>query len=60
MRRIATLLLLLFQPLASNAETPEEWVALGARVHGALGAAARVFGAAPETLAFRRQFDVVG
>ena len=33
---IAALLLLL--PLSARAETPEEWIALGARVHGAFGA----------------------
>jgi hypothetical protein len=35
-RIIAALLLLL--PLSARAETPEEWIALGARVHGAFGA----------------------
>jgi hypothetical protein len=33
---IATLLVL--QPLGAGAETPEEWVTLGARVHGGFGA----------------------
>jgi hypothetical protein len=33
---VAALLLLL--PLGARAETPEEWIALGARVHGAFGA----------------------
>ena len=32
---IAALLML---PLSSNAETPEEWITLGARVHGGFGA----------------------
>jgi len=30
--------LLLCLPLATRAETPEEWITLGARVHGAFGA----------------------
>jgi len=29
---------LLTLPLSANAETPEEWITLGARVHGAFGA----------------------
>ena len=36
-RAIIAALLLLF-PLSARAETPEEWIALGARVHGAFGA----------------------
>ena len=38
MKRILTALLLLIVPLAANAETPEEWIALGTRVHGGFGA----------------------
>lgn len=40
MRRRCALLLaaVLLQPIAAGAETPDEWVALGARVHGAFGA----------------------
>jgi hypothetical protein len=30
--------LLLCLPLTARAETPEEWITLGARVHGAFGA----------------------
>jgi hypothetical protein len=33
---VAFVLLLLFSP-ASKAETPEEWIKLGARVHGGFG-----------------------
>src|SRR5215831_18298756 len=36
LRLFAALLLCL--PLTARAETPEEWIALGARVHGAFGA----------------------
>jgi hypothetical protein len=38
MKRIAIGLLLLTAPVCARAETPEEWIALGARVHGAFGA----------------------
>jgi len=41
MRQLAQVLiatLLALQPLGAAAETPEEWVALGARVHGGFGA----------------------
>ena len=38
MKRILIGLLLLTVPVCTRAETPEEWIALGARVHGALGA----------------------
>jgi formylmethanofuran dehydrogenase subunit E len=38
MKRILIAVLLAFQPLSASAETPEEWIALGARVHGAFGA----------------------
>jgi formylmethanofuran dehydrogenase subunit E len=34
MLRILVVTLLLFLPASSRAETPEEWIALGARVHG--------------------------
>ena len=37
MRRLFILMTLLL-PLAASAETPDEWIALGARVHGAFGA----------------------
>ena len=37
MKRILIVTLLLF-PLSARAETPEEWIALGARVHGGFGA----------------------
>jgi FmdE protein associated with molybdenum formylmethanofuran dehydrogenase len=37
MRTIVAALLLLL-PLSARAETPEEWIALGARVHGGFGA----------------------
>jgi len=36
--RTMLLLLLSFGPNAAHAETPEEWVKLGARVHGGFGA----------------------
>jgi formylmethanofuran dehydrogenase subunit E len=35
---VFAIFLLLALPLSANAETPDEWVALGARVHGAFGA----------------------
>jgi formylmethanofuran dehydrogenase subunit E len=38
MKRILIAALLALQPLGATAETPEEWVALGARVHGGFGA----------------------
>jgi len=38
MKRIFLATLLLLLPLSARAETPEEWIALGARVHGAFGA----------------------
>jgi FmdE, Molybdenum formylmethanofuran dehydrogenase operon len=38
MRRIVIAILLCVLPLCARAETPEEWIALGARVHGAFGA----------------------
>src|SRR5712672_2836158 len=38
MKRIFVVALLLLLPLSAKAETPEEWIALGARVHGAFGA----------------------
>ena len=39
MKRILIAVLLLFMlPFSAQAETPEEWIALGARVHGAFGA----------------------
>jgi FmdE, Molybdenum formylmethanofuran dehydrogenase operon len=34
---ILVVALLTFQPLAASAETPDEWVTLGARVHGGFG-----------------------
>jgi hypothetical protein len=37
MKRIILAAFLLL-PLTARAETPEEWIALGARVHGAFGA----------------------
>jgi hypothetical protein len=37
MKRILLGLLLLTVPVCTRAETPEEWIALGARVHGAFG-----------------------
>jgi hypothetical protein len=30
--------LMLFFPLSASAETPDEWISLGARVHGGFGA----------------------
>jgi len=38
MKRILIVVLLAFQPFGASAETPEEWIAFGARVHGAFGA----------------------
>ena len=38
MMRTIVVALLLLLPLSAKAETPEEWIALGARVHGAFGA----------------------
>jgi len=38
MKRILVAVLLLLLPLGAKAETPDEWIALGARVHGAFGA----------------------
>ncbi len=38
MRRAGFALLLFLLSLSAHAETPDEWVALGARVHGAFGA----------------------
>jgi hypothetical protein len=38
MKRILIGLLLFTVPVWARAETPEEWIALGARVHGAFGA----------------------
>jgi len=38
MKRILIAALLVFQPPNASAETPEEWITLGARVHGAFGA----------------------
>ena len=35
---IAALLLFLLPPICANAETPDEWVTLGTRVHGGFGA----------------------
>lgn len=38
MKRISLVVLLLaFLPLSASAETPDEWVTLGARVHGGFG-----------------------
>jgi hypothetical protein len=37
-KRILVSLLLLTTPICARAETPEEWIALGARIHGAFGA----------------------
>ena len=37
MKRNLVAALLVCLPLTSKAETPEEWIALGARVHGAFG-----------------------
>jgi FmdE, Molybdenum formylmethanofuran dehydrogenase operon len=38
MKKITLAALLLLLPLSASAETPEEWITLGARVHGAFGA----------------------
>ena len=38
MKRVFIALLLVMLPLCAKAETPEEWIALGARVHGTFGA----------------------
>jgi formylmethanofuran dehydrogenase subunit E len=38
LRLLLPLVLLTSVPMAARAETPEEWVALGARVHGGFGA----------------------
>jgi hypothetical protein len=38
MKRAIVAVLLLLLPLTAEAETPEEWITLGARVHGAFGA----------------------
>lgn len=38
MKRIVIAALLVLLSLPANAETPEEWIALGSRVHGAFGA----------------------
>jgi FmdE, Molybdenum formylmethanofuran dehydrogenase operon len=38
MKTITVVALLLLLPPSARAETPDEWVALGARVHGAFGA----------------------
>jgi len=38
MKRVVIAALLLLLPFSAKAETPEEWIALGARVHGAFGA----------------------
>ena len=37
MKRILAAALIVCWPIASTAETPEEWITLGARVHGAFG-----------------------
>jgi len=37
MKRATLTILLLLLPLSARAETPEEWIALGGRVHGAFG-----------------------
>ncbi|HUC49581.1 MAG TPA: formylmethanofuran dehydrogenase subunit E family protein [Xanthobacteraceae bacterium] len=37
MKRILIVLLLVCLPLTSKAETPEEWIKLGSRVHGGFG-----------------------
>ena len=36
-RIILVAALLTFHPLAASSETPDEWVTLGARVHGGFG-----------------------
>ena len=38
MKRLLAVMLLVLLPLCAKAETPEAWIALGARVHGAFGA----------------------
>ena len=38
MKKLTVAALLLLLPLPANAETPDEWVTLGARVHGGFGA----------------------
>jgi hypothetical protein len=38
MKRAIFAVLLLLPPISVQAETPEEWITLGARVHGAFGA----------------------
>ena len=38
MKRLIIAALLLWLPICASAETPDEWVALGSRVHGAFGA----------------------
>src|SRR5271163_292333 len=38
MKRIIIAALLLFLPVCAHAETPNEWVTLGTRVHGGFGA----------------------
>ncbi len=38
MKKLTVAALLLLLPLYANAETPDEWVTLGARVHGGFGA----------------------
>ena len=38
MRRALFAALMVLLPLTVKAETPDEWIALGARVHGAFGA----------------------
>jgi len=37
-KRLLAVMLLVLLPLCAKAETPEAWIALGARVHGAFGA----------------------
>ena len=37
MKRSLVAALLVCWPLIGKAETPEEWIALGARIHGAFG-----------------------
>ena len=37
-RIVIAALLLLLPPICANAETPDEWVTLGTRVHGGFGA----------------------
>jgi formylmethanofuran dehydrogenase subunit E len=38
MKKLTVAALLLLLPLSASAETPDEWVTLGARVHGGFGA----------------------